>query len=214
MSDFKRLTAYRVRISDLINSDYVKVDGGADYVVVNGTNVSRARIVGTVVNKTVAEDKSYAFLTVDDGTETIGVASSRDFNSGKTNVNLFERVMIGDIVEVVGRINEWEGRRKLNSEIVKVIRDPNHWLYHKFELLQIPPEQKVDEEHVVDESKEDVEAKVLEIIRENDIGNGTALTLIAKNLSMDEEEVKEVLRKLLIDGLIYEPTKFHYRVLE
>ncbi|MBN1923578.1 MAG: hypothetical protein JW791_02345 [Nanoarchaeota archaeon] len=222
--DFKRLTAFRTSLNTVNIANYVPVDKGADYLEVNKLKVSRVRVVGTVVSKTVAEDRSYAFLTIDDSTDTLSLASSKNFNTGETNVELIEKPVIGDIVEVIGRVNEWEGKRKVNCETLKIIKDPNHWLYHKVELLlsgekveRIEEKKEkgistgVEAEKAESESEEDM---IMRIIKDNDIGKGTNISLIVKQSNLSQKKVEDVLKTLLIDGLIYEPSKHSYKILD
>ena len=69
----KRETAKKVRISDITQGEWVKKEGMEPSYIVTpwGENVSRARILGTVVAKFVAEDDNFASLTIDDSTDTI-----------------------------------------------------------------------------------------------------------------------------------------------
>jgi len=222
MSEFERLTAYKTTLKALNEAAYTAMQGQADYVSVKNLKVSRVRVFGTVVSKTMAQDLAYAFLTIDDSTDTMSISSRKDFKTGETNVLLFEKIMPGDIVEVIGRINEWEGKRKINAEIIKQIFDPNHWLYHQYELLL--SKEKVER---IKEKKEEgistgVEIKkqktpeelILEIIKENDIGKGTSLALIKNISKLSEKDVEESLKNLLNDSAIYEPTKHNYKVLD
>lgn len=222
--EFKRLTAFKMNLNNVVNAKYVPVEGGADYIEVKDLKVSRVRIMGTIVSKTIAEDRSYGFLTIDDGTQTISISSSKNFNTGETNIEQLEKPIIGNIVEIIGRINEWEGKRKINAEIVKIIKDPNHWLYHKYELLLsnekveriIEKKEKTISTSVETNKDEKInqEDVILNIVKENDIGKGTSMSLIQKLSKLDAEEVKNVLKTLLMDGLIYEPTKLNYKILD
>jgi RPA family protein len=222
MSEFERLTAYKTSLKTINESIYTAMQGQADYISIKNLKVSRVRVFGTVVSKTMAQDLSYAFLTIDDSTDTMSISSRKDFKTGETNVLLFEKVMPGDIVEIIGRVNEWEGKRKINAEIIKTIYEPNHWLYHQYELLL--SKEKVER---IKEKKEQgistgVEIKkeknpeeiILAIIKENDIGKGTSLALIHNMSKLSEKDMQEALKNLLNDSAIYEPTKHNYKVLD
>jgi RPA family protein len=222
MSDFERLTAYKTTLKTINEADYTAVQGQADYISVKDLKVSRVRVFGTVVSKTIAEDLAYAFLTIDDSTDTISVSSRKDFKTGETNVLLFEKIMPGDIVEVIGRVNEWEGKRKINAEIIKAIFDPNHWLCHNYELLLTKEKAERIMEKKEDGISTGVEIKkeksseelILGIIKENDIGKGTSLALIINMSKLQEKQAEDALKNLLNDSAIYEPTKHNYKVLD
>lgn len=215
---FQRLTAFKTSLKDVMSANFINQKEGIDYLEYEKLRVSRVRIVATIVAKKVNEDKTYAYLVVDDGTETIRV------KSWKEDVEKLEKPVIGDVIEMVGRVKEWEGERYLTCELLKVINDPNHWLYHKYELLlQGEKVNRIEEkketgistgvEAKKDES-ESMEDKVLELIKENDIGKGTSMSLLAKQLNVTVKKLEDVLKKLLIDGLIYEPSKHNYKILE
>ncbi|MDD2678857.1 MAG: OB-fold nucleic acid binding domain-containing protein [Candidatus Nanoarchaeia archaeon] len=222
MSEFERLTAYKSDLKTLNEAPYTSVQGEADYLSLKNLKISRVRVFGTVVSKTIAQDLTYAFLTIDDSTDTMSISSRKDFNTGKTNIELFEKIMPGDNVEVIGRINEWEGKRKISAEMIKKIIDPNHWLYHKYELAL--SKEKIER---IKEKKEQgistgVEIKkdenpndaILKIIKENDVGKGTSLALINNLSRLSKKQVEESLKNLLNDSAIYEPTKHNYKVLD
>ncbi len=222
MSEFERMTAFKSSIKAINEAEYKAVQGQADYLLMKNLKVGRVRVFGTVVSKTIAEDLSYAFITLDDSTDTISISSKKDFKTGETNSALFEKIMIGDLVEVVGRINEWEGKRKIVAEIIKPILDPNHWLYHQYELLLTPEKTERIAEKKTEGISTGVEANppktneelVLEIIRENDIGKGTSLALIKNMSKLSDKETEEALKNLLNDSVIYEPSKHNYKALD
>ena len=68
----KRSTAYRVRISSLVNGEFLRQEGfNPSYIVINEHQVSRINIIATIVSKYLTEDGNYCALTLDDGSETI-----------------------------------------------------------------------------------------------------------------------------------------------
>lgn len=215
---YKRLTAFRTSIKDVMSAEFKQVEDGADYLEYDKLKVSRVRVIGTIVAKRINEDKTYAYVVIDDGTETIRA------KSWKEEVEKLEKPIIGDIIEMIGRVREWEGERYLTCESLNVINDANHWLYHKYELLlQGEKVERIEEKketgmstgvEAKKDKKENMEDEVLKLIKENDIGKGTSLTLINKKLKAKDKELEEVLKTLLNDGLIYEPSKHHYKILE
>lgn len=216
--EYKRLTAYRVKINDLIKAKFEKKEDEADYLVFKKIKVSRVRIISTIVNKKVSDDGNYAFIILDDGTETIRV------KCWKEDVTKLEKPIIGDIVEIVGRIREWNDERYLSCEIIRIINDPTHWLYHKYEFLisgekleRIEEKEEtgmstgVEKKELPQINKEDL---ILNIIKENDIGKGTSLALIKKESNLLQTDVENSLKILLNDGLIYEPQKNSYKLVD
>lgn len=127
----KRQTARKVRIKDLNRGKYIKEEGfNPNYLLTPyGYKISRARIVATVVDKFKSEDESFGSLTVDDGSDTIRGKYFQDLSE-------IERVEIGDLVELIGKVREYNGELYLNPELVKR-RDVNWELLHGLEYLRV-----------------------------------------------------------------------------
>jgi len=67
--------------------------------------------VATVVDTFINEDETYASLTVDDGEDTIQI---KFFNE----LEMMQDFEEGDIIEVVGKIREYQGEIYFNGEIL------------------------------------------------------------------------------------------------
>ena len=96
-----------------------------------GKHVFRARILGTVVEKFVREDQGYAVLRLDDGTETITI---RAWKEGARELISFNP---GDLIDVIGRVREFEGEVYLVPELVLRVEDPNWELVRELEILRL-----------------------------------------------------------------------------
>ncbi|MDY6773963.1 MAG: hypothetical protein SVS85_02085 [Candidatus Nanohaloarchaea archaeon] len=127
----ERLTARKARIEDLKEGKYYEQEGfDPNYVLTpTGLVVSRARVLGTVVDTFVNDDGSYGAVTVDDGSGTIRGKFFQDL--GK-----MEEVGEGDIVELVGKVKEYDGERYVNPELV-LERSPTYELVRAVELEQL-----------------------------------------------------------------------------
>ena len=105
----RKLVAVRCRIADILNGKYVKRDDlSPGYVVTPfGLVVSRARIGGVVSQVYSNNEKTYGFVSVEDGTASIRV---KFFNE---DVKLLNGINKGDWVEVIGRVREYNEERYL-----------------------------------------------------------------------------------------------------
>ncbi|WP_414837487.1 OB-fold nucleic acid binding domain-containing protein [Candidatus Nanosalina sp. VS9-1] len=95
-----------------------------------GRRLSRGRLVGTVVDTFINEDETYASITVDDGEDTIQIKFFNELD----DMREFES---GDIIEVVGKVREYQGEIYLNGEILEnqdVEKELLHKLRHKKQL--------------------------------------------------------------------------------
>lgn len=125
----KRMTAVKARIKSITSGKYNAAQGFTPgYVLTSmGQRLSRVRVLATVVDKFVSENKRFSSITVDDGTDTI-----RCKMFGGTSI--FDGVNAGNIIDIVGKVKEYQGEVYLIPEVVKTIEDPNWELLRELEL--------------------------------------------------------------------------------
>ena len=94
-----RNTAYKLWISDINNSNYVKSLGEfeSNYIKLNNKQISRVNLIATVINKYFSEN--YSSIIIDDGSSQIQVKS---WNENK----LLDKAEIGDTVLVIAKIRK------------------------------------------------------------------------------------------------------------
>ncbi len=128
----RRQTAIRTRISDIVNSKFVHKEGlEPSYVITDlGLKISRARVVGTVVDSFFSEDGNFSSITIADDTGSIRAKAFQE------NSNIFDPIDIGDSVLIIGRVREYSEENYIIPEIIKKIADPNYALLHKLEVLK------------------------------------------------------------------------------
>ena len=204
-------------IANIVNGDFTE-DGFVNY---KGLQVHRVRIMGTVVSKFVADDRKYGFFVIDDGTETIRIRAFED------SLDLINKVEIGDIVDVFGRLRKYEDEIYVIPEIVVKINDPNWEILRKLELIkqdkQLENQEFVEEEIVVEtkESKdtqttlfESPRQKVVNTIRELDKGDGVEISEVIQKAGLEKDVVENVLTDLMNEGEIFEPRAGKVKLLE
>ncbi len=105
----KRLVAIRCRVADILAGRYIKKDDlSPGYVITPfGLILSKVRINGIVSRVYVNDDKTYGFMTVEDGTGSIRVKFFNEMTKMLSDVNK------GDWVQVVGRIREYNDEKYL-----------------------------------------------------------------------------------------------------
>ena len=127
--EMKRLTAIKTNIASLTNGNYVTLPGfEPNYILTKtGMRLSRIRLIATVVDKFLSESGKYAAMTLDDGSDTIRVKA---FNA----VSIFEPFSVGNIVDFVGKVREYQGEIYLVPELIRKTNDPHYELLHELEL--------------------------------------------------------------------------------
>jgi RPA family protein len=179
------------------------------HVVVGEERVSRARVMGTVVSKFVSDDRKYGALTIDDGSGAIHCRAFRE------SVELLLRVKVGDLVDVIGRVKEYDGERYLNLETLWVVGNPNWEIVRRLELLKRrAPARRVEVEKVAEEPEgreEDPKLFVLNLIESMDEGEGVKYLDLLRESGLDEERLEDLLNELMREGEIYEPKIGRFR---
>ncbi len=216
----RRNPAKKLWIKDIVNAEFHR-GTDANYIVTPlGERATRVRVLATVVDKRIGEKVGHILL--DDATETIRV---RAFNE---QIELIAKVNVGDIVEVIGKVKEYDNEIYINPEIVRVVNDPNYELLRRLELTikDYELKKKLKEEKEVwtikeekieksprEEPKEEYEDRmeqlkmiVLNLIEELDTGDGVKYITLLEKTKLSEEELEDVLTELMNEGSIYEPT--------
>jgi RPA family protein len=193
----ERQTARKVRIADLMKGKWVKKEGMEPSFVVtpHGENVSRARLMGTVVAKFISEDESFGSLTIDDFTDTIRAKSFQ-------TVKPLNGVEIGDLVDAIGKVKEYNEEIYIIPEVVSKIANPNMEILRKLEIMkklkgkkQLPPEG---------DRRDNIKTEVLKFIESHP--EGVEYNKVLETIKAEEKEIEAAIDDLLGEGICYEPT--------
>ncbi len=120
-----RMTAVKLRIQDLVEGTF---DG--KYVHTMFGEVSEARILGTLIDVFISDDNNYISLTVDDGTETVRI------KAWGQDVGNLKQFLKGDLIDVVGKVREYNDEIYLTSEVISRV-PPNKWVLRELELMKV-----------------------------------------------------------------------------
>ncbi|MBI2578714.1 MAG: hypothetical protein HYW26_03315 [Candidatus Aenigmarchaeota archaeon] len=152
----KRLTAVKARISSITSGKYVVREGFEPNYILSkrGGLLSRVRIMATVVDKFVSETGKFASLTLDDGTDTV---RAKVFNA----LSMLDNIAVGDIVDAIGRIREYQGEIYIAPEIVTKIDNTNHELLRELELRMQDREHEKKRELILEYQKQSADAEEL-----------------------------------------------------
>ena len=207
----QRMTAKKVRVSDLVNGKWVKNEGMTPSFVVTpgGEEVARARIMGTIVSAFASEDENFASITIDDSTETI---RAKTFKTTKP----LDGHAVGNVVDVIGKVREYLGEIYIIPEIVIKVEDPNLELLRRLEVMKssglktveaIGAEKRKPKGNGREEKKDDrseLKRKVLKFIESGD--DGVEYGKILEKVKGKEAEIESVVNEVLAEGICYEPT--------
>ncbi len=191
---------------------------GENIVATRYGGVGRARVLGTVVKKFIGE--KYAFVVIDDTTSSI---RAKVFDP-----SVLSSINEGAIVDVTGRIREFNGERYLAIDTIRELNDPN-WI--TLRLLEMAEEMRnskkvkelmtkggaEEQARVIGISREALEgftegravledkARVLDVINTLDSGSGASYQAIIEKSGLSEANIEIIINVLLSDGICYEP---------
>jgi len=228
----KRSTAYRIKLKNIVNSEYEKREGFNPSVIkYNNLEISRVNIIASVVGKYLTDDQNYCAITLDDGSETIRI---KNFGA---EVNIIKNIDIGDIVRVIGKIKEYNDEKYIVGEMVKKI-NPNWLIVNELQLIS-PSENndskiseisnennstKIEENNEKEEiisissseenSSINIKQEILNYIKNNDSGSGVMMDIVTSTIKEENEKIKDALFELLKVGEIYEPKKGILKILD
>jgi len=206
----KRITARKVMISELMSGEWVKKEGMEPSFVrtKNGDNISRARILATVVNKFQSEDGNFGSVTLDDSSDTIRAKTFK-------TTDPITSVEKGDLVDVVGKVREYNDEIYIIPETINKLEDPNAEILRRLELAKRlsdaksgKAKPKIDDEAALENAGEDdreiLRRKVLVFIDSNP--EGVNYNEVCENINAKETELESVINELLAEGICFEPT--------
>jgi RPA family protein len=202
----RRQTAYKIRVTDILGSKYIKKEGFTpNYLQLDSKEISRINVIGVIVQK--SELNNYKTLTIDDGT---GKISARVFQEDI----LLDKFGIGDIVLIVGRPREFSSEKYIIIETIKKI-DPTWAKVRKLELEKTTQTDNKfsnkDKSIKVGVDNLNSTNKILKLVKELDKGDGVSIEeLSSKNI----KDMDKTIERLLKEGDIFEIRPGKFKVLE
>ncbi|WP_181493879.1 winged helix-turn-helix domain-containing protein [Methanococcus maripaludis] len=204
-----RYVAYKIHPQEFAENEIFEKS-----LILDGKRIHRVRLLGNVSNV----DKSNIVSFELDG------ISVKDFENKSLDVEE------NDLLDVVGRIGEYNGERYVALEIYsKKNENKDKWIELRNLEIEKTRNYVKDEETITYNREEmsgelsiesealedlygelDVKDKILDIIREND---GITYEDLIDNSGLEDVELDNVLSELKEDGEIYEPNPGSYRIL-
>lgn len=197
-------TALKCKLKQIKEGKMVS-EGNNDLVEINGRRVGRVNVIGTITHKYENRERMFTFANLDDGT---AVMSLRVFKEG---TKFLEDVKVGDIVNAVASVREYEDKKYLSPLTVKKVTNPNKWLLRKIRLNQKSGVKKTSKskESTPEKSKE----KVLKVMKEYS-DEGIVFDHLIEETGLERGEVENVVNELLEKGEAFEPKPNTLKILD
>ncbi len=196
----KRNISYKLKIGDILKSKPFLNEGKFLYLELGDKKIVRVNIIANVVDKFSTEgEKKYATITLDDASGQIRLKSFGD------DVPLLLKTMQGDTVQIIGNVREYNSELYILPEIVKSI-DPKWLLVRKLEMQKARKDIPVT-------ANAPIRDILLGKIKDGEKEGGIDIDTIIMNTEASPNQINQEIKKLLEDGLIYEPRPGRLRYL-
>lgn len=192
MADFKRQTAYKVKIGDILKAKPVVENERFSYLDLDGKKIARANIVANVVEKYSSEEKQYISLTIDDASGQIRIKIFGD------DVNKFSNIAQGDTIMIIGLLRSYNDELYITPEILK-IQDPRYLLVRKLEFEKDAP-KIIDKAQIIE-----LADRILQEIKSAEPDGISSEKLITDLKDFPPELINQEIKKALEQGVLYEP---------
>jgi hypothetical protein len=132
--------ATKVYAMEIISGEFVRGSGSSrSYLRMwNGEDVDKVRVMGTIVQSFLSNDGNYCAHTLDDGTETIRIKGWREDASSMSSYR------VGQMVDVIGGVREYDGEVYLSPIAINAIEDPNWEPLREIEIFRLRKVKKND----------------------------------------------------------------------
>ena len=198
---FKRHIAFKFRIGSILGGKPFLENEKLRFVEINGRHVARANIIANVIDKYIQEgEKKYASVTVDDASGQIKLKVFGD------DIEKFSKLNQGDTILVIGMLRFWNNEVYITPEIIKN-KDPAFLLVRKLELESEEP-KLVDREKLFQ-----LKDKIIQRVKDAEKDNGVEVESLIMELKEHPSVINQEIKKLLEDGLVYEPRPGKLRYL-
>ena len=200
-SSFKRYTAYKLKIGQIISGNQVFDLDKLNFVEINNRRTQRVNVIANIIDKYLQEgEKNYGAATLDDASGQIKVKVFGE------DIGKIKELNQGDTVIVIGLLRSWNNEIYINPEIIKK-KDPKYLFVRKLETdLEMP--KAIDMDKVAE-----VKDKILKMIKQAEENGGINSENIIMELKENPEVINQEIKKLLEDGAIYEPRPGKLRYL-
>lgn len=198
----KRNVAYKFRIGSILEGNPILENERLKFSEIQEKRVVRINIIANIVDKYIQEgERKFGSITLDDATGQIKAKAFGD------DISKFTQLNQGDTINIIGLLRCWKNEIYLTPEIIKK-KDPAFLLVRKLEL-------DAEEPKPVDRKKlSELKEKIIDMIKEAEKQGGIEIEKMIMHLKEHQPNtINQEIKKLLEDGLAYEPRPGKLRYL-
>jgi hypothetical protein len=196
----KRNIAYKMRIGDVLKGKPMMDEGKFLFLELGDKKIVRINVLANCVDKFVQDgEKKYASLTIDDASGQIRLKAFGE------DIEILKEIMQGDTLQIIGNVREWNGELYMIPEVVKKV-DPRWLLVRKLEIQNARKDLPSDDNSPLKDM-------VMQKIKTAEADGGIDIDSIIMDTEASPDLINEEIKKLLEEGLVYEPRPGRLRYL-
>lgn len=198
----KRNIAFKLRIGDVLKGRPMSEEGKFMYLELGDKRVVRINVLANCVDKFSSDgEKKYMSITVDDASGQLRLKVFGD------DVDNFQDITQGDTLQIIGNIREWNGEIYMTPEVIKKV-DPRWLLVRKLEIQNMRRDMPAAEN-----GDNALKNSVMDMIKKAEVDGGIDSEQIKMDVEASPEAIEVEIKKLLEEGLVYEPRPGRLRYL-
>jgi len=198
----KRNVAFKITVGDILRSTPIYGEDKFMYVELGDKKIVRVNVLANCVDKFISEgEKKYASITIDDASGQMRLKLFGD------DVVMVDEVLQGDTLQVVGNVRIWNDELYITPEIVKKV-DPRWLLVRKLEIQGARKSLPAPSE-----GENSVKDTIMGMIKDKEVDGGVDIDEIIMKTEANPDLINTEIKKLLEEGLIYEPRPGRLRYL-
>ncbi|MAG37944.1 hypothetical protein CMI45_00965 [Candidatus Pacearchaeota archaeon] len=200
-TQYKRNIACKLRIGKVLSGTPKIENERLKSLETEGKSVVRVNIIANIIDKYIQEgEKKFASITLDDAT---GQIKAKVFGD---DIALFSELNQGDTILCIGLLRTWNNEIYITPEILKPL-SPQYLLIRKLETDLSAPKA------LAPEKTAELKDKILNMIKSAESEEGIFIDKIIMDTHEPPEIINGEIKKLLENGLIYEPRPGKLRYL-
>lgn len=201
VDEFKRHTAYKLRIGSILEGKQILDAERFRFLELGDKQVARVNVIANIIEKFIQDqEKKFGSITLDDAS---GQIKAKVFGDDLAKIEKFQQ---GDTVQVIGLLRTWNDEIYINPEIIK-LRTPEFLLLRKLETdLEKPQELNKDQQT-------ELRQKILDTLKKEEDNGGADVEQMINDLKETPQTINQEIKKLLEDGIAYEPRPGKLRYL-
>ena len=202
----KRNVAYKLRIGDILKGKPIMSEPSGEqparfmFLELGDKKIVRVNVLANCVDKYVQDgEKKYVSLTVDDASGQIRLKTFGD------DIDSIKNFAQGDTLQIIGNVREYNSELYILPEVVKKV-DPRWLLVRKLEIQK-------SRKDIPLQSNAPVRDLILDKIKKSEPENGLDVDGLIMDTEASPDLINAEIKKLLEEGLIYEPRPGRLRYL-